>query len=48
MAIAGGHGQVALALTPRLVARGDEVVSLVRNPDHGADVRRVGGRAGGL
>jgi len=43
VAIAGGHGQVALALTPRLVARGDEVVSLVRDPDHGADVRRVGG-----
>ena len=41
--IAGGHGQIALALTRRLVARGDEVVSLIRNPDHGADIRAAGG-----
>jgi len=43
VAIAGGHGKIALALTPRLVGRGDEVVSLIRDPDHGADVRAVGG-----
>jgi uncharacterized protein YbjT (DUF2867 family) len=43
VAIAGGHGQIALALTRRLVARGDEVVSLIRNPDHGADIRAAGG-----
>lgn len=43
VAVAGGHGKIALALTPRLVAGGDEVVSLIRNPDHGADVRALGG-----
>jgi nucleoside-diphosphate-sugar epimerase len=43
VAIAGGHGKIALALTPRLIARGDEVVSLIRNPDHSADVRAAGG-----
>lgn len=43
VAVAGGHGKIALALTPRLVADGDEVVSLIRNPDHGADIRAVGG-----
>ena len=41
--IAGGHGKIALLLTPRLKARGDEVVSLIRNPDHADDVRIVGG-----
>lgn len=41
--IAGGHGKIAL-LTARLLAgRGDEVVSLVRNPDHFQDVREAGG-----
>jgi nucleoside-diphosphate-sugar epimerase len=41
--IAGGHGKIALLLTPRLKARGDEVVSLIRNPDHADDVRAAGG-----
>jgi nucleoside-diphosphate-sugar epimerase len=40
--IAGGHGKIALALTRRLKAGGDEVVSLIRNPDHGDDVRAAG------
>ena len=43
VAIAGGHGQIALRLTRLLAARGDEVRSLVRNPDHGDDVREAGG-----
>lgn len=43
VAIAGGHGQIALLLTRRLSARGDHVVSLIRNPDHAADVRAAGG-----
>lgn len=42
--IAGGHGAVALLLTRRLTQRGDEVVGLVRNPDHTADVEAAGGR----
>lgn len=41
--IAGGHGQIALRLTKLLAADGQEVVGLVRNPDHEADVAAVGG-----
>ena len=43
VAIAGGHGKIALRLTRLLNDRGDEVLSLIRNPDHDADVRRAGG-----
>lgn len=43
VAIAGGHGQIALHLTRALAARGDEIVSLIRNPDHEGDVRAAGG-----
>ena len=43
VAIAGGHGQIALRLTRLLAERGDEVVSLIRNPDHADDVRAAGG-----
>ena len=42
--IAGGHGKIALRLTARLAARADIVTSLVRNPDHRADVEQAGGR----
>ena len=42
--IAGGHGKIALRLTARLAARADMVTSLVRNPDHRADVEQAGGR----
>jgi uncharacterized protein YbjT (DUF2867 family) len=42
VAIAGGHGQIALRLARLLSDRGEEVRSLVRNPDHGADVRDAG------
>jgi uncharacterized protein YbjT (DUF2867 family) len=43
VAIAGGHGRIALHLTRLLTERGDEVVSLIRNPDHSADVEAAGG-----
>ncbi|HEY8717753.1 NAD(P)-binding oxidoreductase [Pengzhenrongella sp.] len=43
--IAGGHGQIALRLERLLAARGDEVVALVRNPDHVADVDATGASA---
>jgi nucleoside-diphosphate-sugar epimerase len=43
IAIAGGHGQIALQLTRLLHARGDEVTSLIRNPAHADDVRAAGG-----
>jgi nucleoside-diphosphate-sugar epimerase len=44
IAIAGGHGQIALTLTARLTAGGAEVVSVIRNPDHADDVRARGGQ----
>jgi nucleoside-diphosphate-sugar epimerase len=42
VAIAGAHGKIAMRLTERLVARGDGVVGLIRNPAHADDVRAVG------
>src|SRR5690349_6003755 len=43
--IIGGHGKVALLAAPLLVADGHEVTSVVRNPDHVADVERTGATA---
>ncbi len=43
VAIAGGHGKIALLLTQRLAQRGEQVVGLIRNPDHASDVRARGG-----
>lgn len=43
--IAGGHGQIALRLTRLLADDGHEVVGLVRNPDHEADITAAGGQA---
>ena len=43
--IAGGHGKIALLLERLLAGRGDEVVGLVRNPDHVADVADTGANA---
>jgi uncharacterized protein YbjT (DUF2867 family) len=40
--IAGGHGKIALQLTAMLAGRGDTVTSVVRNPDHRADVETAG------
>jgi nucleoside-diphosphate-sugar epimerase len=40
--IAGGHGQVAMHLHPLLIARGDEVRALIRNPHHADDVKAAG------
>lgn len=42
VAIAGGHGQIALRLGELLAARGDRVRGLIRNPDHAGDLRAVG------
>jgi nucleoside-diphosphate-sugar epimerase len=44
VAIAGGHGQIALRLAKILSERGDEVVALIRNPDHAEDVRNAGAK----
>ena len=43
--IIGGHGRVALLLAPLLVENGHEVVSVVRNPDHVADIEQTGAQA---
>jgi uncharacterized protein YbjT (DUF2867 family) len=43
VAIAGGHGQIALRLTRLLAERGDAVRSLIRNPAHQDDIREAGG-----
>jgi uncharacterized protein YbjT (DUF2867 family) len=40
--IAGGHGKIALRLGRLLSTRGERVRSLIRNPDHSADVESVG------
>jgi uncharacterized protein YbjT (DUF2867 family) len=43
IAIAGAHGQIGLRLVRLLATRGDQVVGLIRNPDHAADVVAAGG-----
>ncbi len=43
MAIAGAHGKIALRLTRLLAERGDDVVGLIRNPEHATDVSAAGG-----
>jgi uncharacterized protein YbjT (DUF2867 family) len=40
--IIGGHGKVALLLAPLLVARGDAVTSVIRNPEHVTEVAASG------
>jgi uncharacterized protein YbjT (DUF2867 family) len=42
VAIAGGHGQVAMRLHPLLVERGDSVRALIRNSDHAPEVEDAG------
>jgi uncharacterized protein YbjT (DUF2867 family) len=42
IAIAGGHGQIALRLARVLAARGDDVIGLIRNPGHVVDVQSAG------
>jgi uncharacterized protein YbjT (DUF2867 family) len=41
VAVAGAHGQIGLRLV-RLLARHDEVIGLIRNPDHAADIAAAG------
>jgi nucleoside-diphosphate-sugar epimerase len=40
--IAGGHGKIARRATRLLVAHGDQVRGLIRNPDHTEDLRADG------
>lgn len=45
----GGHGRVALYLTPLLVARGWNVTSVIRNPEHENEILALGkGKQGKL
>src|SRR2546421_11803792 len=41
-AIAGAHGKTAMRLARLLADRGDDVIGLIRNPDHAADVSGQG------
>jgi uncharacterized protein YbjT (DUF2867 family) len=40
--IAGAHGKIGRRLARTLVARGDTVIGLIRNPEHADDVRATG------
>ncbi len=42
--ILGGHGKVALLAAPKLSAAGYAVDSVIRNPEHSADVEQAGGQ----
>jgi uncharacterized protein YbjT (DUF2867 family) len=42
VAIAGGHGKIAMILGRLLAERGDTVRGLIRNPDQEADLRAAG------
>lgn len=43
IAVVGGHGKIAQLLTQQLAKRGDQVLSMIRNPDQEADITAVGG-----
>jgi len=42
VAIAGGHGKIALILGRLLAERGDTVRGLIRNPEQEGDLRAAG------
>ncbi|MBI9116208.1 SDR family oxidoreductase [Sanguibacter suaedae] len=45
IAIVGGHGKVALRLTPLLTGAGHDVTSIIRKPEQAPDVEALGARA---
>ena len=45
IALIGGHGKVALLAAPLLVEAGHTVHSVIRNPDHAAEVEATGAKA---
>ncbi len=47
VAIAGGHGKIALGLLGLLAGRGDRARGLIRNLDHAADIEAIGATAVG-
>ncbi|KLJ10641.1 hypothetical protein EMPG_13984, partial [Blastomyces silverae] len=40
--ILGGHGKIARLLTPLLLNRSWDVISVIRNPDHANDILKLG------
>jgi nucleoside-diphosphate-sugar epimerase len=42
VAIAGAHGKIAMRLTRLLADSGDDVIGLIRNPDHASEVSAQG------
>ncbi|MCU1571070.1 MAG: family NAD(P)-dependent oxidoreductase [Naasia sp.] len=42
VAVVGAHGQVGQRILNQLYVRGDEGVGIVRNPEHGEDLHRLG------
>jgi len=45
--LVGGHGKIALHLTPLLLAKSWNVTSVVRNPDHEREITELGqGKSG--
>ncbi|GAA4523910.1 SDR family oxidoreductase [Brachybacterium paraconglomeratum] len=45
IALIGGHGKVALLAAPLLVEAGHTVHSVIRNPEHAAEVEETGAKA---
>ena len=45
VAIAGGHGKIGIRLARLLTERGDEVRSLIRDPERADDIRATGAEA---
>src|ERR1700712_1237563 len=43
IAIAGGHGAIALHIERQLSAAGHEAIAIIRNPEHASDVLVAGG-----
>ena len=43
VAIAGGHGQIALIIERLLSEAGHEAIGIIRNPEHAADLLVAGG-----
>ena len=39
----GGHGKVSLAMTPLMLARSWHVTSVIRNPEHKAEIESTAG-----
>lgn len=43
----GGHGKIALLMTPKILSRSWNLTSVVRNPDHKEDIVAAGNKATG-